>query len=210
MEQLNGITEMINTYTNQIERYESLSTWYAAFSAVCVILVFGYAVRLILQRDKAESHKKGFYNGIAAGIFMFIPAIVTLYLYVFAMNMRKVALYRGYLSFLEKQWNSLSGLEIMQFDNAVIPEFFPFQHFWVNGLGPAVMAIFIILAFGIGFGMAVFYLKKLESSKIKTMLTVLLYIMLVVCISFSGLCTYYLSINDSVVESVVNYCQQLL
>ena len=50
MEQLNGITEMINSYTDQLERYESLSTWYAAFSAVCIMVVFGCAIGLILYQ----------------------------------------------------------------------------------------------------------------------------------------------------------------
>ncbi len=210
MEKLNDIAEMITTYTDQIERYECLSTWYAAFSAACIVLLFGCAVHLILQRDKKEDGKRTFYNGIIASIFMFIPTIVTLYLYVFAMNMRKVALYRGYLNFLETQWNVLSGLDIMQFDKTVISDYFSFQSFLVNGLGPAVMAIFIILTFTIAFGLSAFYLKKMESSKIKALLTGLLCILLAVCISFSGLCTYYLSINDSVVESVTNHCLKLL
>lgn len=210
MEQLNGIIKMIDSYTNQIERYENLSTWYAAFSALCIILVFGYAIYLILRRGRDDARKAPFYDSLLAGVFMFIPAIVTLYMYVFAMNMRKVALYRGYLSFLEEQWNSLSGSEIMQFDKAIMPEFFSFQSFLVNGLGPVVMAIFIILAFGISFGLSIFYIKKLDASKIKTALSVLLCILLIVCISFSGLCTYYLSTNDSVVEAVVDYCLKLL
>jgi len=206
MEQLNGITEMINSYTDQLERYESLSTWYAAFSAVCIMVVFGCAIGLILYQKGKEEQQKGLYHIILSGLFMFIPTIVTLYLYVFAMNMRKVALYRGYLSFLEEQWNSLAGLEIMQFDNKIIPEFLSIQNFPVNGLGPAVMGIFILLAFGIGFGLSAFYLKKLQPSKTKNLLTCLFCILMVICISFSGLCTYHLSINDAVVEAVIHFC----
>lgn len=208
MEKLNDIVEMIDTYTNQIERYENLSTWYAAFSTVCIVLILWYAVHLILCRGREGEQRQSLYNVILSGVFMLIPAIVTLYLYVFAMNMRKVALYRGYLCFLEEQWNALSGLEIMQFDRGVIKEFFSFQSFLTNGLGPVVMALFIVFAFGIGFGLSIFYLMKLKRSAVKSVLTGVLCVLVLVCISFSGLCTYYLSINDSVVEAVVEYCQE--
>lgn len=209
MEQLNGITEVIDTYTNQIERYENMSTWYAAFCAVCIIAVFGSAIHLILRRDQDNTHKISFYNSVLSGIFMFIPAIVTLYLYVFAMNMRKVALYRGYLAFLEERWNSLAALNIMQFDQAIVPRFLSIQNFPVNGLGPVVMGIFVVLAFGIGFALSAYYLKKLENSKVKTALTGLFCILLLVCISFSVLCIYHLSINDAVVEAVAAHCRQI-
>lgn len=105
-----NIIQMIDTYTNQIERYENLSTWFAGFSVLCILVTIIAASFIILKREKECSNKKNIYNSILSGIFLIIPSITTLYLYTFTMNMRKVALYRGYLAFLEKQWNSLADL----------------------------------------------------------------------------------------------------
>lgn len=207
MEQANGIIQMIDSYTDQIERYESLSTWFAAFSVICVMAVLLIAVALILRRNRNDGRNASFYHLILSGLFLLVPTITTLFLYVFAMNMRKVAMFRGYLNFLEEQWNALTGVETMLFDNGIVKEFFSFRSFWVNGLGPVVMAIFIVLTFVIGFGLSIHFLRKIAPSKVRTWMTILLSILLVVCVSFSGLCAYYLSVNDSVMMIVIEYCQ---
>lgn len=206
MEEASGIIQMIDSYTDQIERYESLSTWFAAFSVICVMAVLLIAVALILRRDRNDGRNGSFYHLVLSGLFLLIPTIATLYLYVFAMNMRKVALYRGYLSFLEERWNILTGADVMLFDGGIINKFLSFQSFLVNGLGPVVMSIFIVLTFVIGFGLSIHFLRKIVPSKAKVWMTVLLSVLLVVCVSFSGLCAYYLSVNDSVVVSVTEYC----
>ncbi len=208
MERADGIIQMIGSYTDQIERYERLSTWFAAFSVSCIMAVLLVAVALSLRRNREDGRNGSFYHLVLSGLFLLIPMITTLYLYVFAMNMRKVAMYRGYLSFLEEQWNALTGTETMVFDGGLIKEFFSFRSFLVNGLGPAVMSIFIVLAFAVGFGLSVHFLRKLSASKGKTWMAVLLSVLLVVCVSFSGLCAYYLSVNDSVMASVTEYCRE--
>ena len=121
------------------------------------------------------------YNYILSGIFLLIPSLTMLYLYTFAMNMRKVALYRGYLACLEKQWNLLAGADIMQFDSEVITKFFSFKEFLVNGLGPAVMALFVLLSFTAGFGLSIYFLKQIEIFRMKNILRVCVCVLLVVC-----------------------------
>lgn len=203
-----NIAQMIEVYTQQIERYENLSTWYAAFVVVCVLAIIAMAIFLILNRKKQDNGSREIYNASLSGIFLLIPSITTLYLYVFSMNMRKVALYRGYLAFLEEQWNSLEGLEIMLFDGEIIKRFFPIQNFLVNGLGPVVMAVFIILSLIIGFGLSIYFEKQLKASKIKKSLQLLLGILIIVCVLFDGICTYYLTNNDYTTDAVVNYCEK--
>lgn len=209
MEQSYGIIQMIDSYTDQIERYESLSTWFAAFSMTCIMAVLLIAVGLLLRRNRDENRNGPFYDIVLSGLFLLIPTITTLFLYVFAMNMRKVAMYRGYLSFLEEQWNALVGAETMLFDEEIVREFFSFHSFLVNGLGPAVMSAFIVLAFVIGFGISVHFLRKIESAKARIRMAVLLSVLLVICVSFSVMCAYYLSINDSVMMQVIKYCQEV-
>lgn len=208
MDQANGIIWMIGSYTDQIERYERLSTWFAAFSMMCIMAVLLIAVALTLRRNRDGGGNSSFYCLVLSGLFLFIPTIATLFLYVFAMNMRKVAMYRGYLSFLEERWNTLTGTESMFFDSGIVKEFFSFQSFSVNGLGPVVMSIFIVLTFAVGFGLSIHFLLKLGSSKTRVRMTILLSVLLVICVLFSGLCAYYLSVNDSVMASVLEYCRE--
>lgn len=204
----NDIVQMIDSYTNQIERYENISTWFAAFSVICILGVIIMAIFLLVRYRNEDDQNRSLYDCILSAIFLIIPSITTLYLYVFSMNMRKVALYRGYLSFLEQRWNVLAGEEVMLFDSQVIKEFFSFNSFLVNGMGPVVMAVFIIFSIVIGFGMSIHFVKKLKQSKIKNVLRIMLCVVTIVCILFDGLCTYYLSTNDNVTRSVVEYCEK--
>ena len=202
------IVQLIHTYTDQIERYENMSTWFSAFCIVCILIVLLAATVLIIYRKKEDSGRKELYNMLLPGIFLIIPSIVTLYLYTFAMNMRKVALYRGYLSFLESQYNELVQMDVMLFDNEIVDKFLSVRSFPVNGLGPAIMIVFIIAAFFLGFGLSMHFVKKLSQSKIKNGLKLVIGVLMAVCIFFDGLCCYYLSINDRVVASVISYCEE--
>lgn len=208
MNTADNITQMIDTYTDQIERYESMSTWYAAFCAVCILTVFVFAINLMLRQSKEDEKRRQSYYIFLSAIFLLVPSMVTLYLYTFAMNMRKVALYRGYLSFLERQYNNLTGMDIMLFDNGIINTAFSFDSFLVNGLGPVVMAFFVVLALMVGFMASLYFAWKIDSAKVKSRLKICIAVLAVVCVLFDGLCTYYLSINDSVVASVISYCEQ--
>lgn len=202
------IVQLIHTYTDQIERYESMSTWFSAFCIVCILIVLLSATVLIIYRKKEDSGRKEIYNMLLPGIFLIIPSIVTLYLYTFAMNMRKVALYRGYLSFLESQYNELVQMDVMLFDNGIVDKFLSVRSFPVNGLGPAIMIVFIIAAFFLGFGLSMYFVKNLSHSKIKNGLKLVIGVLMAMCIFFDGLCCYYLSINDRVVASVISYCEE--
>lgn len=102
---------MITTYTEQLERYEALSIWCALFTVICILDVILFTGYLIVKgRDGQIVDREG-YHFVLTCLFLSIPFITTLYLYIFAMNMRKVALFRGYLIFLENQWNVLAGSE---------------------------------------------------------------------------------------------------
>lgn len=204
----NDIVQMIDSYTDQIERYENISTWFAAFSIVCILGVIITAIFLLVRYRNESNQNRSLYECILSAVFLIIPSITTLYLYVFSMNMRKVALYRGYLSFLEQRWNAIAGEDVMLFDSQVIKEFFSFNSFLVNGLGPVVMGIFVVFSLVIGFGLSIHFVRKLKQSKIKSVLKTMLCVIATVCILFDGLCTYYLSTNDNVTRSVVDYCEK--
>lgn len=210
MDKAGHITQMINSYTEQIERYESLSTWFAAFSAVCILAVFFFAILLIIRQQKEDEGNRERCHIFLSALFLVVPSITTLYLYTFAMNMRKVALFRGYLGFLETQYNRLAEANLMLFDNGIIDTFYSFGSFYVNGLGPVVMAFFVIAALAIGFGASLYFARKVRQAKVRNRLQLCMGILAFVCIVFDGLCTYYLSINDQVVQSVIRYCEMRL
>lgn len=207
MDRLNDIVQMISSYTEQIERYESLSTWCALLTIMCILAVLFFAGSLIVKRNGKKDRDREGYNLILSGLFLIIPSITTLYLYIFAMNMRKVALFRGYLSFLENQWNDMAGVEVMLFDARIINKFFSPQAFLVNGLGPVVMTLFLALSVALGFGLSFYFVCKLQNSTAKKGMKILICVLGIVCILFNGICCYFLTTNDSVVKSVLEDCQ---
>lgn len=207
MDRLNDVAQMIGFYMEQIERYESLSTWCALLTIICILVVLIFAGTVLIKNsDKSEYNKAG-NNLILSGMFLIIPSIVTLYLYVFTMNMRKVALFRGYLSFLENQWNAMAGGKIMLFDSLIINKFFSPQSFLVNGLGPAVMVLFLVLSAVLGYGLSFYFACKVQKSKIKNGMKLLICVLGIACVLFNGLCCFYLVSNDSVVKAVIEDCQ---
>lgn len=207
MDRLNDIVQMIVTYTEQIERYESLSTWCALLTIICILAVFIFTASLIVKNNGRSDCGREGYNLVLSGLFLTIPSITTLYLYTFAMNMRKVALFRGYLSFLENQWNAIADSEMMLFDSRIINKFFSSQTFLVNGLGPAVMTVFLVLAVVLGFGLSFYFACKLQNTTAKKGMKLLTCVLGIVCILFNGICCYYLTTNDSVVKEVLEDCQ---
>lgn len=64
-----NITQMITSYTEQIERYESLSTWFAAFSAVCILAVFFFAIMLIIRQQKEDAGGRERYYVFLSALF---------------------------------------------------------------------------------------------------------------------------------------------
>lgn len=63
-------------------------------------------------------------------------------MYTFAINMRKGAMYRGYLSFLENKLNELTGSVQALFDSDLVDRFLSPEHFLANGIGPAAIGIY--------------------------------------------------------------------
>lgn len=206
-DQLNHISQMIVSYTEQVERYESLSTWCALCSMLAILAVMMFNVSLILKGAGKCGYEGERYHLIVSGLFLTIPTITTLYLYIFAINMRKVALFRGYLSFLESQWNRMAGDDRMLFDLGIMDQFFSMETFPVNGLGPAVMILFLLLSLVLGFGLAGYFCNKLQKSSLKRGMRLLICIVGIVCVLFNGLCCYYLATNDSVVKAAFDYCE---
>lgn len=153
--EVNEIVQLIIEYTRQVEKYENVSTYY---SAICLGGIWGTALFIIylLVRRQKESVQE-IYDKAISTLCLLPPVITTLYLYTFALNMRKVAMFRGYLGYLENLRNSLADYPVMAFDQELITQFLGAKCFPVNGWGPAVMGIFVILSLVIGFRLSAYF-----------------------------------------------------
>ena len=66
MDKTDNIIQMIGSYTEQIERYENLSTWFAAFSVLCILMVCN---RTDYPSTKRRKRKQGTLSHFSVGTF---------------------------------------------------------------------------------------------------------------------------------------------
>lgn len=190
------IVQLIIEYTRQVEKYESVSTYYSAICLGGILATALFIVCLLARRQKEAARE--IYDKALCALCLLPPVITTLYLYTFAMNMRKVAMFRGYLGYLENLRNSLADYPVTSFDQELVTQFLGAGSFLVNGLGPAVMGIFVILSFVIGFRLSAYFGQKVTSSEFKKWQKIIFWVLLIVCTLFDIMCVYYLSVNDRV------------
>lgn len=205
--EVSDIVQLIVEYTRQVEKYENISTYYAAICLGGIWATALFIACLLVRRQKVSAQE--IYNKVISALCLLPPAIATLYLYTFAMNMRKVAMYRGYLGYLENLRDSLSDFPVMGFDKELVAQFLGAGSFPVNGLGPAVMGIFVMICVVISFGLSAYFGREVTSPIFKKWQKVIFYILLIVCVLFDILCVYYLSINDQIVDEVIKQCAML-
>lgn len=199
--EVSEIVQLIIEYTRQVEKYENVSTYYSAICLGGIWVTVLFIIYLLVRRQKESVQE--IYDKAISTLCLLPPAITTLYLYTFAMNMRKVAIFRGYLGYLENLRNSLVDYPVMAFDQELVTQFLGAKSFPVNGWGPVVMGISVILSLVIGFRLSAYFGHKVASSEFKKWQKIIFYVLLIVCVLFDIMCVYYLSINDSVVNEVL-------
>lgn len=214
-----ALVEQISLYTMQLEEYDRLS---ANYMLICVgfVLVILLAVAFLLIKGTFNSQKissKSDNNsGIIALLFLTIPMITVLYMYVFSMQCRKVAIYRGYLGYLEDQLSNNVSVPLF-FDKDIVNEFmvgsiWPFSsvNFYTNGIGPIVMQGFILLIYGAACVMAIAFMLKFCSSTSNNRHKIFLKVFFIAIITISTLSivpfVYDLVHNSVVMEGVYQYC----
>lgn len=199
--EVSEVVQLIIEYTKQVEKYENVSTYYSAICLGGIWATALFIIYLLVQRQKESAQE--IYDKAISTLCLLPPVITMLYLYTFAMNMRKVAMFRGYLGYLENLRNSLVDSPIMTFDQELVTQFLGTESFPVNGLGPVVMGIFVILSLVIGFRLSAYFGHKVTSSEFRKWHKIIFYVLFIVCVLFDIMCIYYLSINDRVVEEVL-------
>ena len=195
------IVQLIIEYTRQVEKYENVSTYYSAICLGGILITVFFIICLLVQRQKETAQEM--YDKAISAVCLVPPAITTLYLYTFAMNMRKVAMFRGYLGYLENIWKSLSDYSVVAFDQELTAQFLGVKNFPVNGWGPAVMGICVILSVVIGFYLSACFGQKVGSSEFRKWQKIIFYVLLIVCVLFDIMCVYYLSTNERIVDEIL-------
>ena len=153
-------------------------------------------------------------------LFLIIPMIVMLYLYVFSMQCRKVAIYRGYLWYLEDELNKKIETKVL-FDNGIVDKFiggFPPtalspEQFLTNRLGPVVMGMFVLGIYIVSFAFADYFsnwkVERMWGSRFYRYYRFWFLLLLLACSGFSLVCMYDLCVNGTVVEEVHRYCVEI-
>ena len=95
---VDSLTELIVLYTERLEELDQFTIAYIMTCMGLVGVVFGTIATLLSNENVKERSR--IYK-IVSILFMLIPIIVCIFLAVATINLKKVAMYRGYLRYLE-------------------------------------------------------------------------------------------------------------
>lgn len=107
---MQDIINLIIQYTTQVESLDQLNNTYIMTCAGFIGVILGIIGSLISRENNHIKKNKTInlttYKYIAS-LFMSIPIVECIFICVSTLNCRKVAIYRGYLVYLEEQYNSI-------------------------------------------------------------------------------------------------------
>lgn len=193
--ELRGILCLMQEYTNQIDAYDRNSSSFAMttigfFGVITSVLAAFYGTT-----DMNVEESKAVFYFTASVLLMIIPCVSTLFLYVFSMNCRKVALYRGYLDVLEKRLNSMGKTSIFNYNTIVDREIL--GKYPTNMVGPIIMFIFLAIIYCTSFYVSQkLIFERLLNYTFYTLLAKLWWSILIVSAFASALFLYGLVTND--------------
>ncbi len=195
----------ITLYTTQLEDYDK-SNFNACMTCIGFVGGLIAVVGAILTNSSVENQKNIFLNETISILLLLIPAIITLFLYNFAMNCRRSALFRGYVQFLENQLNKIMKSDDMLFSNFLIPEYY--ASFAVNHFGPIAMSIFLLFIFPISFGISIVFALKSSSDTFICWYRIGSILFIILCVILDGIYIYSLMGNNKVIEQTLYKCEQ--
>lgn len=207
------LLEQISLYSDQLEEYDRANS---SFVMTCIAfwgVIFGIVITLLARRKdkggKAISNEKNMQVDKALSmLFLTLPAIMTLCLYVFCIQCRRVAFFRGYLRYLEEEISKRIEVPLL-FNDGIVGKFL--GEFYTNRFGPVVMIAFIFAIIAAGLVFSYRYSKDISqwagTSCIQKMVYYfVLRVLPIISIAACALFTYDLLINDRIVEEVYQYC----
>lgn len=245
---ISAIQALISTYTTQLESYDQMISNLVMTFVAFIGVIFGIIVTLIrarqdrineliknepcIERDSSKKaagnmKKYSFHSSLSninraiSCMFLCFPPLVTLFLYIFSMSSRKVAVYRGYLMYLEKMISKRTS-KYISFDDTVVREFIDGNIgqaicygaddniLLTNCLGPLVMLLFVIGILFVGFRFAYYFSNWENEEKNNTVFfknfSFLFYALIFICILFSVVCMIDLATNGEIMKAVRDFC----
>lgn len=220
MDKIDVLTELLATYTSQMEQYERLST---DFSITCVgfigvlIGVLITALSIAFRTDANNRGRKIIYRLVSV-VLMIIPCFSILFFYVFSMNCRKVAIYQGYMTYLEGVINdNICGDYIIH--NSKLVDNFLAEGFPTNRFGGIVMIIVFILVIGASVAFSIYFYKlaneinntgaggNVKTGKLFKILYIIAFVLIcVMVLVFGSILMCDLLHNDDVRHNVTEFC----
>ncbi|MCH5260784.1 MAG: hypothetical protein J1F18_13565 [Lachnospiraceae bacterium] len=206
-ERIEALTSLISMYSEQLEEYDRSN---GSFVVGCVGLagvILGLVVNVFTTENKKNKLIRPNY-GIAT-LFALIPGIMTLCLYVFSMQCRRVVFFRGYLTYLEEKLSELIGIP-MVFNSNVVGKFF--GEFGTMNAGFWVMGIVVVLMLLVSCCLCLYLATpKCFFTNASICSIVIFSIYVIVFIVFTISCiifVYDLCTNGDIPNQVYQYCLQ--
>lgn len=137
---------LLTSFTNQIEDYEKRN-YDECMKCIAFIGVLLTIVCAFFSIEGMELETK---NMSIRYISSFVPIIITIFIYNFAMNCRRSAVLRGYTQFLEERINVITNENAMMYNGPVFSE--EIANFPVNKYGPCALGPALIALYGISLG----------------------------------------------------------
>lgn len=214
---MDEMINLISSYTSELESLDLANQNHITTCLGLILVVIG-AIATMAGIAKKGNTSPSIYKSIS-GLFMTIPVISTLYVAILTMNTRKVAVYRGYLIYLEQEYNKNSDAIRQRLNTSALD--FISRNSNQNPVGSVMNSFIVIISIAVILIVfiscislsRVTFKKSLEASsdrKIKhtrvELLMTLSYLgILVVCITILFVSFIDLYINDVTFSNVIQH-----
>ena len=206
------IISLINQYTSELEELDQLSITYI-MTCIGVIGVILGIIATININNKKNTWQSTSYR-IVAPLFLTIPVIISIFLGAVTLNCRKVAMYRGYLVYLEQSYNKLSGTIPQSYNTRVLQYLSKWGPSNPNGsvtncLVDYAYLILIAVCFVVCFYCAAKAFNKSDKAKsygkkMKILFWLSYVLIVLVCLSICASCIIDLGIQSVTIEKVLS------
>lgn len=206
------IISLINQYTSELEELDQLSITYI-MTCIGVIGVILGIIATIYINNKKNNWQSTSYR-IVAPLFLTIPVIISIFLGAVTLNCRKVAIYRGYLVYLEQSYNKLSGTIPQNYNTRVLQYLSKWGPSNPNGsvtnyLVDYAYLILIAVCFVVCFYCAAKAFNKSDKAKrygkkMKTLFKISYILIVLVCLAIYAACIIDLGIQSVSIEKVLS------
>lgn len=205
-ERIEALTSLIAMYSEQLEEYDRSNGNFVVGCVGLAGVILGLVVNMLSGKNKKNKLERPNY-GIAT-LFALIPGVMTLCLYVFSTQCRRVVFFRGYLIYLEKELSELIEIPIV-FNSNVVDKF---GEFGTKTAGFWTMVVVVGLILSISCYLCFYFAISKDSFINDPSRSIVLFsIYLITVIAFIIACIVFvndLRTNRDIPNQVYQYCLQ--